>query len=228
MEEQIIDQEVLHGHPEGKSVKQSGITKVLIISNILLFIAILVLYFLFYRQSGNNSNVKALNAAAYTKPGGLKIAFVNSDSIKTRYKLVKDLEGNLEKKYAQFDAEIAGKQKILQQKSQDLQQKYETKQISMEEAQRLDEQLKAEGQKLYQLNQDYSSRMSEEEARVNMVFIDSINNFLQRYNKKFGFDYILGYTKGGGILYAKDTLDITIDVIEGLNKEYKDKAPSGK
>jgi outer membrane protein len=203
MEEQNIEKEVIRELPAEKSAKQFGVTNVLIVCNILLFCALAVLYFLHFKQPGKINDEKALNAATYSKPGGLKVAYVNSDSIKTQYVLVKELEGKLEKKYAQFDAEIAGKQKILQQKSQDLQQKYETKQITMEEAQRLDEQLKAEGQKLYQLNQDYSATMSEEEARVNMIFIDSINNFLQRYNKKFGFDYILGYTKGGGILYAK-------------------------
>ena len=92
----------------------------------------------------------------------------------------------------------------------------------------MDEQLKAEGQKLYQLNQDYTSRMSDEEQRLNQVFVDSIHNFLKRYNSKFGFDYILGYSKGGGILLAKDTLDITSTVLDGLNKEFKDKKASSK
>ena len=230
MEDQLNEQEpATRELPELKHVSRSGNHWILIASNMLLLVALVVLYILHFRQaSDNKSDAIASQAAAYSKPGGLKIAFVNSDSIKTQYKLVKELEGNLEKKYAQFDAEIAGKQKSLQQRSQELQQKYESKQISMDEAQRMDEQLKSEGQKLYQLNQDYSSRMSEEEQRVNEIFIDSIHNFLQRYNKRYGFDYILGYTKGGGILYAKDTLDITTAVIDGLNKEYENKAPQKK
>jgi outer membrane protein len=32
---------------------------------------------------------------------------------------------------------------------------------------------------------------------------------------------VIGYSKGGGVLYAKEDLDITQDVLKGLNEEYK-------
>jgi outer membrane protein len=31
---------------------------------------------------------------------------------------------------------------------------------------------------------------------------------------------VLSFTKGGGILYANDSLDITKNVVKGLNEEY--------
>jgi outer membrane protein len=31
---------------------------------------------------------------------------------------------------------------------------------------------------------------------------------------------VIGYSKGGGVLYAKEDLDITQEVLKGLNTEY--------
>jgi outer membrane protein len=58
---------------------------------------------------------------------------------------------------------------------------------------------------------------------MNVALIDSVMNFLKRYNDKYKFDYILGFTKGGNILFANDTLDVTQDVIKELNSAYLEK-----
>jgi outer membrane protein len=224
MTDQPVDETALPEQP--KERKPFPIMKYL---NILVLAGLVVLYILFFVQKSNQSNTVAIPAAAnYMKEGGLKIAFVNSDSIKEHYQLVMDLQKNLETKFAQYDGEISRKQQLLEQQAQDLQKKYESRQISAEDAQRADEQLQAEGRKVYELNQTYSNKMAEEESKLNKVFIDSIYNFLQRYNSNNTFDYILGYSKGGGILFAKDTLDITKEVIENLNKEYLNKYPEKK
>jgi len=78
-----------------------------------------------------------------------------------------------------------------------------------------------EQQTLIDLKEQYTNTLAEQEYQMNQRFIDSVTNFLQRYNKNKSFDYILGYTKGGGILFANEKNDITYLVIEGLNKEYK-------
>jgi outer membrane protein len=36
---------------------------------------------------------------------------------------------------------------------------------------------------------------------------------------------VLTYTKGSGVLYASDSLDITYEVITGLNEAYKAEQP---
>jgi outer membrane protein len=192
-----------------------------------LLIAGFIMLFLMFRSYKNEhyASVKAQAAANYHREGGLKVAFVNSDSIKSQYQLVKDLQKSLQEKYAKLDGDMTSKQKELEGRANELQKKFEAKQISLEEAQRADNQLKEEGKRLYDLNQEYSSRLSQEEGKMNRVFVDSIDNFLKRYNKKFRFDYILGYSRGGGLLFANDTLDITKDVLNGLNREYTEKNP---
>ena len=217
---------VTNSEPEITSKPTKNYLKILVIANMLLFVAIVVLFVMFFIQKSKQKNdFKIPAAASYFKPGGLKVAFVNSDSIKAHYQLVKDMQKQLEQKYSHFDNDISGKQKALEARAKDLQDRFEKKLISMEEAQKADEQLKLESKRLYDLNQDYTGKMSEEESKMNLIFIDSIHNFLKRYNSKMQFDYVLGYSKGGGILFARDTLDITKEVLETLNHEYLKNKP---
>ena len=51
--------------------------------------------------------------------------------------------------------------------------------------------------------------------------VDKINAFIKEYGKKHAYAYILGATENGNILYAPDGDDITEEVLEGLNREYK-------
>jgi outer membrane protein len=50
-----------------------------------------------------------------------------------------------------------------------------------------------------------------------------VNEFLKHHKTK-SYNFVLGYQKGGGILYANDSLDITREVVVGLNNEYKSKS----
>jgi outer membrane protein len=49
-----------------------------------------------------------------------------------------------------------------------------------------------------------------------------IENFLKEYNKTKGYSYILAYEPG--IIYYRDsTLNITDDLVKGLNEQYSKK-----
>jgi outer membrane protein len=82
-----------------------------------------------------------------------------------------------------------------------------------------------EQQKLYELREKYSAEIARQEYDLNLVLIDSLNNFLSRYNKTVNYDYILSYSRGGNILVANDSLDITNSVIKLINKEFTDSKP---
>ncbi len=187
---------------------------------VLVIAALAGIYILFFLFIYGRQEKETIQAVSFQKEGGMKIAFINSDSLKANYQLVKDLHERLESRFNHLNQDINKRQTTLESKANDLQSKYESKQISLEQAQKMDEQLKAESQQLYQLNQEYSEQMEEEELRLNQIYIDSIHSFLERFNLTYQFDYILGYSKGSGILYARDTLDITPFVVEALNKEY--------
>ena len=51
--------------------------------------------------------------------------------------------------------------------------------------------------------------------------LNQVNSFVQDYGRKKGYDVIFGTTLSGNILYGKEVIDITNEVVEGLNQTYK-------
>ncbi len=60
----------------------------------------------------------------------------------------------------------------------------------------------------------------EREREMMTGVLNQINSFITEYGKQKGYDYILGTTSGGSILYGKPSNDITDDVLKELNQKY--------
>ena len=61
----------------------------------------------------------------------------------------------------------------------------------------------------------------EEDIRLTSDVMKQINEFVAKYGKENGYDYIFGTTDNGSLFYAKEGNDLTNKIIEGLNKDYK-------
>lgn len=198
---------------------KTGSNTVLTVINIILLIGLMVLYFIVLRPdkagSGDDGGLQQKISS-----GNISIAYVNSDSILVHYDLVKSMRSSLESQTASLEAELKKKQVAFDKDAAYFQEQVNKKTISEASAQEIYSQLMAEQQKLYELRERYSSQISQQEYNLNLVLIDSLNNFLGRYNKKLNFDYILSYSKGGNILFANDSLDITSTVLKEINQEF--------
>ena len=56
-------------------------------------------------------------------------------------------------------------------------------------------------------------------VELNYFYVDAINNYIKEYNSTKGYDFILTRI-GGNMLYANEALDITKDIVDGLNALY--------
>lgn len=87
----------------------------------------------------------------------------------------------------------------------------------------LDEQRKILVSKENQLQQ-YAKAMSEklelQDGQMMQSVLNQINSFTEAYGKEHGYDFILGTTDAGNVLYGKESLDITAELLEALNKKY--------
>lgn len=215
MPEPMKEQEIVV--PE--KVKKTNYNTILTITNVALFVGLIVLYFLVLKPGGNGTtNMAAL--AHKVSGGSVTVAYVNSDSIFLHYDLVKSMRNDLESKKNRLENELKSKQASFEKDRAYFEEQVNNKTISEASAQEIYGQLMAEQQKLYELREQYSNDLSKQEFELNVVLIDSLNNFLKRYNQKVHFDYILSYNKGGSILSANDSLDITSDVLKLLNEEF--------
>jgi outer membrane protein len=204
-------------HMDSSKIKKNCVinNKFLLYFNIFLLISLILLYILFFTQNKHYTNSLKSDTAS------LKIAWIDTDSLRTHYLLVKDMRDTLEQNYNRLQNEMRQRQNTLEAKAKEYQNKINANLLTVEQAQKIEQQLMIEQQTLYDLKETYSNQLSDQEYDMNERFVDSVSNFLARYKTENNFDYVLAYSKGGGILYANKKFDITSLVIEGLNKEYK-------
>ncbi|MGE5382152.1 MAG: OmpH family outer membrane protein [Omnitrophica WOR_2 bacterium] len=193
---------------------KSNINLILTIINIVILLGLIVLYFIILKP--DNLPQKALTKAS----GNISVAYVNSDTILAKYTLVKHMREELEKNTVKYETELKNRQSAFEKDASYFQEQVSKKTISEASAQEVYASLMQEQQKLYDLREKYSSEISKKEFDMNQLLLDSLNNFLKRYNKRMNFDYIFSYNRGGSILTANDSLDITDEVLEQLNGEY--------
>jgi outer membrane protein len=198
------------------------INPILLSLNLVTLAGMIILFILYFTGSGSKGNSSS-GAVAKANNGAISVAFVNNDSILSNYELVKKMRADLQAKGTRLEAEVAAKQKAFEKDAAYFQEQVKKKAISDQSAQEIYAQLQQNQQGIYQLRDRYAAELQQSEMDMNVALIDSVMNFLKRYNDKYKFDYILGFTKGGNILYANDTLDVTKDVIKELNKAYLEK-----
>ncbi len=187
-----------------------------LILNIIAIAGIFVLFVLYFtgKSSSKLSTKKSNNSPLY-------IGFVNSDSVMKNYKLVKKVKIALEAKQKEAEDNFSIQQKTFETQVVEYQKKVKANSLSIEQAQNTEKNLSQKQESLLALKDELTQKLAEEEQSMNTMLQDSIINFLKRYNRKHNYDYILGFSKGSGILIANDSLELTKDVLDGLNKEYE-------
>ncbi|MBQ3539337.1 MAG: OmpH family outer membrane protein [Bacteroidaceae bacterium] len=186
------------------------------------FGAALAAMFVFTQCTGTQENKpeQAAPSTAQAQTEGIKIAYVNIDSLLNNYKFSVTLRNEMLRKGENMRMTLAEKAKAIQADMEDFQRKvennvYATRQRAEEEQARI---LKSQ-EEYGRLEQRLVGELSAEENKNNITLRDSINNFLKDYNKAKGYDLILS-RMADNILLANESLDITKEVIDGLNERY--------
>ena len=162
-----------------------------------------------------------------TPAGGLKIAYVEVDSLMTQYEFCKEFTLTLQKKSNNARNTLTQKGQQLQSAAANFQQKLQNNGFtSREQAESQQAAIQRQQQSLQELQVRLENELANETAKYNEALRDSLMHFLDAYNKDKKYDLILT-KQGDNILYAAKRFDITNDVINGLNKRYK-KTPAKK
>lgn len=149
-----------------------------------------------------------------------KIVYVNSDSLLTKYHYFTDLKTKLEAKSKTAQTDLASKQQAFQREVAQYQQQANT--LPADQRASTEERLARKQQELQTYTQNAGAAIQNEQAAENEKLYDKVADYLKEYAKKKGYTMVLGYSKGNGtILFADESLDVTSEVIIGLNEAYK-------
>ena len=160
-------------------------------------------------------------AAADAQTTGMKIAYVEVDSLMTQYTFAKDYSVTLEKKSNNARNTLTQKGNALQAAVNNFQQKLNNNGFqSREQAASVQNAIQRQQNDLQTLQARLETELANETQKFNEALRDSLNNFLASYNKDKKYDLILSKA-GDNILFADRKYDITKDIINGLNKDDK-------
>lgn len=192
--------------------------------NLVLFAGLIVLYALYFAgirgQSSATQEEQISNMAEKMEEGTAKIAFISSERLMEEFELAKKMREEFGEEQTRLENDLSRRKRGWQSEVEKFQRDIQAGSISMERAQAKEQELMQQQQELYLLNESFSNRLLQKEMEMNNELLDKITEFLTRYNEILGYDYILGFSRGGGILYAREQHDITDDVLEKLNAEY--------
>lgn len=189
------------------------------IMGIVALVAVAVLYVLHFTGK-KNEETEAVRSQETASSGAepLKIAYVKADSVIMNYDLAQDLHDEFTKRQEAYNEEYSNKRRSFEQEAAAFQEKLQrggflTEQRAIEERDRL----VGKEQEIAQLDQELSTKLSEMQAANNERILDSLLNYLEEYNKKANYDYILN---GANVLVGKESANLTAKVLKALNERY--------
>ncbi len=192
------------------------------VSNIAIII-ILVLVWVLHPKSESKETVR-VNNTSY-EAGKLPIAYVNIDSILTNYQEAIDLNEELMSQQEEARTTLTEKARKLDEQMKEFQRKVQNNGfITRERAQSEQQRLINEQQNLEDMQQRLSNELALKQQDLNDQLMGAITNYIDEYNKKAKFEYILTQTGGiGTVLHAAQGYNITSDILSALNDRYNDR-----
>jgi len=186
-----------------------------LILNGILLVAVGVLYYLHFSSGHTASSTSSEGLAT----GDLKMAFINSDSVLKHYDYFEVIREKLETKGAKLDQDLRVRAQSLQKDIAAYQQNATN--ITQGQARAVEEDLGKKQQNLQLYQQSLSQELSNDEAKMNAELYAKVTDYLKKYGNEKGIQIVFKYDPSSDLLYGGDALNITDDVIKGLNEAYK-------
>ena len=191
----------------------------LLVINAILILLVGYLYYLHFQESKSPAVKEVKSATMNNVADKSKVAYIDLDSLQNNYGYYKKIKADFERKQSAANDEITSMQKKFQSRAVQLQQKAATmnqkeQETAMQEINKMQQDLQNRKQAIDNELYNYNAKMKED-------ILTRIQNFLKDYNKDGKYSYIFSY-EPGFMFYKDSTLDITPDVIGGLNALYSE------
>lgn len=194
--------------------------KTSIIIDSILGVAIVVLFVLFFTKPCCHK-AAPIAADGAVVSAELPIAYINLDSLLENYKFAIEANEQLMSKQEDARLKLNTRARNLQNKAAEFQRKLDNNAfLSRERAEAEANKIQQEQQELQNLEAKLTQEIMLQNQDLNMQLADSLTGFLKEFNADGRFQMILSNTGKDNVLMAADALDITEEVIAGMNARY--------
>lgn len=185
--------------------------------NAVLLVAVGILFYLHF--STNKSSIAGPASSDSIVPGDLRIAYINSDSVLQDYEYLKANTIQMEEKTKKIEQEYRNRAQGLQNEITAYQRNVSN--MTLGQVKAVEEDLGKKQQNLQLYQQSLSQQLMDEEAKLRKELYDRVTAYLKKYGAEKGLHIVLKLDPTSDVLYAGEVLDISKDVIKGLNAEYQ-------
>lgn len=184
-----------------------------LILNVVLLVAVLILYVLHF--SGDQK--PAANASGMATD--LKIAYINSDTVLKHYEYLKAAQGKFEEKGKKLEQEMKSRAQSLQSEIESYQRNVNN--MTIGQAKAVEEDLGKKQQNFELYRERVSQELMVEQDKINQELYTKVTDYLKEYGSANGLHVVLKFSNTSDVLYGAEPLDISKQVIEGLNEAYR-------
>ena len=189
-----------------------------LILSIISLIAVVTFGIITLTKDGKKAEQPAEGSVAAAEAGA--IVYVDLDRILTEYDMANDLRSVVETKVQNIQAEVTRRGQKLEKEVASYQEKIQKGLMTRSVAE-------VQGQKLQQQEIDFNNYAAQKQQEINEEQVvmmnqlgDAIQTFITKYNEEKQYAMILTNSGGAPVIAADSALDITEDVLAGLNEEY--------
>ena len=180
------------------------------ISRIFLLLTVLVFFILVGCAPKENQTT--------TSTSGLKIAYVNGDSILMNFDEFRTQSEAMEQKQRKAEEDLQKKGAALEREFMTYQQQAQKGTLTGKEMEAREKYLSGKQEALLMERDRLAKEIMDETAVINERLQKVLQDRLKEIKDKEGYDFIMSYIAGGPILVADEKYDITKQVLEELNK----------
>ncbi len=192
------------------------------ILNVILLAAVAFLYY--YVFTGKKSDTPAVRTLvgsnSVSQAGNAPIAYVEQDSLHEKIVFIKERRKELEGEQKAIETQWQNGMRGLEAEKNEFIRKGDA--ITQQMAEEFQAKLYQKQQKIEDTKQEQIQRLSQKSYNYMEDIQKKLRDFLQEYNKEKKYLYIFSAGTGLDYMAYKDSsLNITNDVIEGMNSRYK-------
>lgn len=193
--------------------------------NILLIIAVGFLYYHVYNEhheAGKDAKNNIAEMHSDVSPTRAPIAYVELDSLNEKITYIKDKRKELEAEQKNIETDWQNSYHDLENQKNQFLKKGSS--ITQEEAEKFQNVLLQQQQQVDGKKQALTQKLNDKSYKFMEDIQKKLKDFLTDYNKTHNYMYIL--TTGTGLdymVYKDSTLNITADVVNGMNEKMKQK-----
>ena len=173
-------------------------------------VAVAVLYYLHF-SSGSKSESLVGKAAS----SGLKIAYVNADTVVKYLDYAKEVRERLEAKGKKLDADLQSRAKAIGAYQRNINS------MTIGQAKAVEEDLGKKQQNLAVYQRRLEQEIATDQLKVTEELYGSLTTFLKKYGEQNGLEIVLKFNRESDVLFVNPSLDISQDVIKGLNEDFQ-------